>query len=51
MNDVIKILFTTGKSSAAYKNLKNALNQIINNITAEPIEKVVTKINESVLFL
>ena len=50
MNDVIKILFTTGKSSAAYKNLKNALNQIINNITAEPIEKVVTKINESVLF-
>ena len=50
MNDVIKILFTTGKSSAAYKNLKNALNQIINNITVEPIEKVVTKINESVLF-
>jgi TFIIF-interacting CTD phosphatase-like protein len=50
MNDVIKILFTTGKSSAAYKNLKNALNQIINNITTEPIEKVVTKINESVLF-
>jgi len=50
MNDVIKILFTTGKSSAAYKNLKNALNQIITNITTEPIEKVVTKINESVLF-
>ena len=50
MNDVIKILFTTGKSSAAYKNLKNALNQIINNITVEPIEKVVTKINESILF-
>ena len=50
INDVIKILFTTGKNAAAYKNLKNALNQIINNITTEPIEKVVTKINESVLF-
>ena len=50
INDIIKILFTTGKNAAAYKNLKNALNQILNNITTEPIDEVVTKINESVLF-
>ena len=50
INDVIKILFTTGKYAAAYKNLKNALGQIIDNIETEPTEVVVTRINESVLF-
>ena len=50
INDIIKILFTTGKYAAAYRNLKNALGQIINNITSEPIEDVVTRINESILF-
>ena len=50
INDVIKILFTTGKYAAAYRNLKNALGQIISNLTTESIEEVVTKINESILF-
>ena len=50
INDVIKLLFSTGKYVNAYKNLKNAINQIINNITTEPIEDVIIKINESILF-
>ena len=50
INDVIKLLFSTGKYVNAYKNLKNALNQIIENLETEPIEDVITKINESVLF-
>ena len=50
INDVIKLLFSTGKYANAYKNLKNALNQIIENLEIEPIEEVIVKINESVLF-
>ena len=50
INDVIKLLFSSGKYVNAYKNLKNALNQIINNLDTDPIEDVITRINESVLF-
>ena len=50
INDVIKLLFSTGKYVNAYKNLKNALNQIIENLETETIEEVIEKINESVLF-
>ena len=50
INDVIKLLFSSGKYVNAYKNLKNALNQIINNLENEPIEDVMIRINESVLF-
>ena len=50
INDVIKLLFSSGKYVNAYKNLKNALNQIIENLETEEIEEVITRINESVLF-
>ena len=50
INDVIKLLFSNGKYVNAYKNLKNALIQIISNLTAESIEDVIIKINESILF-
>ncbi len=50
INDVIKLLFSSGKYVKAYQNLKNAINQIINNIATEPIEDVIIKINESILF-
>ena len=50
INDVIKLLFSSGKYVNAYKNLKNCLNQIISNLETEPIEDVMVKINESVLF-
>jgi len=50
INDVIKLLFTNGKNAESYKNLKNALNQVINNIATESIESVMIKINESILF-
>jgi TFIIF-interacting CTD phosphatase-like protein len=50
INDVIKLLFSSGKYVNAYKNLKNCLNQIIGNLETESTEDVMTKINESVLF-
>ena len=50
INDVIKLLFSSGKYVNVYKNLKNCLNQIISNLETEPIEDIITKINESVLF-
>ena len=50
INDVIKLLFSNGKYVNAYKNLKNALIQIISNLTTESIEDVIIKINESILF-
>ena len=50
INDVIKILFVNGKNAPLYKNLKNALSQVLANITTEPIEELMTRINESILF-
>ena len=50
INDVIKILFVSGKNAPLYKNLKNALSQVLYNITTEPIEELMTRINESILF-
>ena len=50
INDVIKILFVNGKNAPLYKNLKNALSQVLMNITKEPIEELMTRINESILF-
>ena len=50
INDVIKILFVSGKNAPLYKNLKNALSQVLANITTEPIEELMTRINESILF-
>ena len=50
INDVIKLLFTNGKYAKPYTNLKNAINQIINNIAEEELEEVMIKINESILF-
>ena len=50
INDVIKILFVNGKNAPLYKNLKNALSQVLSNITTEPIEELMTRINESILF-
>ena len=50
INDVIKILFVNGKNAPLYKNLKNALSQVLYNITTEPIEELMTRINESILF-
>ena len=50
INDIIKILFVNGKNAPLYKNLKNALSQILGNITTEPIEDLMTRINESILF-
>ena len=50
INDVIKLLFTNGKSANLYKNLKNALNQVISNLETEPIEELIKRINESILF-
>ena len=50
INDIIKILFVNGKNAPLYKNLKNALSQILTNIMTEPIEDLITRINESILF-
>ena len=50
INDIIKILFVNGKNAPLYKNLKNALSQILANIMTEPIETLITRINESILF-
>ena len=50
INDIIKILFVNGKNAPLYKNLKNALSQILANIMTEPIEDLITRINESILF-
>ena len=50
INDVIKLLFTNGKNANLYKNLKNALNQVISNLETEPIEELIKRINESILF-
>ena len=50
INDVIKILFVQGKNAPLYKNLKNALSQVLANITTEPVEELMTRINESILF-
>ena len=50
INDVIKILFVNGKNEPLYKNLKNALSQILSNITTEPVEELIKRINESILF-
>ena len=50
INDIIKILFVNGKNAPLYKNLKNALTQIVYNITTEPIDELMTRINESILF-
>ena len=50
INDVIKILFVNGKNAPLYKNLKNALSQVLENLTTEPIEELMTRINESILF-
>ena len=47
---MIKILFVNGKNAPLYKNLKNALSQVLANITTEPIEELMTRINESILF-
>ena len=50
ISDVIKILFVNGKNAPLYKNLKNALSQVMANIPNEPIEELMTRINESILF-
>ena len=50
INDLIKLLFNNGKTANLYKNLKNALSQIANNIETEPTEELIKRINESVLF-
>ena len=50
INDIIKILFVNGKNAPLYKNLKNALSQILANIMTEPIEDLIKRINESILF-
>ena len=50
INDVIKILFLNAKYAKPYENLKNAINQIIDNIETEELEDIIVKINESILF-
>ena len=45
ISDVIKILFVNGKNAPLYKNLKNALSQVMANIPNEPIEELMTRIN------
>ena len=45
INDIIKILFVNGKNAPLYKNLKNALSQILANIMTESIEDLITRIN------
>ena len=50
INDIIKILFVNGKNAPLYKNLKNALTQVLGNITTEPIDELMIRINESILF-
>ncbi len=50
INDIIKILFVNGKNAPLYKNLKNALTQVVGNITTEPIDELMIRINESILF-
>ena len=50
INDVIDLLFSNAKNENTYKNLKNALNQIIEKLDTEPLEDIIIKINECILF-